>query len=176
MVYSDMESYLHKFRLCFQKCKEYGISLNLDKCAFMVFSREVLGFIVSKKGKLLDPKKIQSIVNMPPPKNPQQIEIFNGMAQFYRCFIKKIVAIMAPIIKLTKKIETFLWTKECQQAWKLIIHKYIETLVLISPNWQVEFHVHTYASLLIVGAMLFQNVIGKNDQPIVYVFRLLNRA
>jgi hypothetical protein len=71
MVYSDMESYLHKFRLCFQKCKEYGISLNLNKCAFMVFSREILGFIVSKKGKLLDPKKIQAIVNMPPPKNPQ---------------------------------------------------------------------------------------------------------
>jgi hypothetical protein len=40
---------------------------------------------------------------MPPPKNPQQIEVFNGMAQFYKCFIKKIVAIMAPITKLTKK-------------------------------------------------------------------------
>jgi hypothetical protein len=31
----------------------------------------ILGFIISKKGKLLDPKKIQAIVNMPPPKNPQ---------------------------------------------------------------------------------------------------------
>jgi hypothetical protein len=40
---------------------------------------------------------------MPPPKNPQQIEVFNGMAQFYKCFNKKFVAIMAPITKLTKK-------------------------------------------------------------------------
>jgi hypothetical protein len=47
MVYSDMENHLQKFRLCFQKCKEYGISLNLDKCAFMVFSKIILGFIVS---------------------------------------------------------------------------------------------------------------------------------
>jgi len=54
----------------FQKCKEYGISLNPNKWAFMVFSRMILGFIVSEKGKLLDPKKIQAIVNMPPPKNP----------------------------------------------------------------------------------------------------------
>jgi hypothetical protein len=69
-THSDMESHLQKLRLCFQKCKEYGISLNLDKCAFMVFSRMILGFIVSKEGKLPNPKKIQAIVNMPPPKNP----------------------------------------------------------------------------------------------------------
>jgi len=36
----------------------------------------------------------------------------------------------------------------------LIKQKYIEALILISPNWQVEFHVHTNASLLVVGGML----------------------
>jgi len=40
----------------------------------------------------------------------------------------------------------------------------------------VEFHVHIDASLLIVGAMLSQNVIGKSDQPIVYASRLLNKG
>jgi hypothetical protein len=81
VMYSDMESHLKKLKLCFQKCREYGINLNIDKkCAFMEFSRMILGFIVFKEGKLLDPKKIQAIVNMPPPKNPQQIQIFNGMA------------------------------------------------------------------------------------------------
>ncbi len=64
----------------FQKCKEYGNSLNVDKCAFMVYLSMILGFIVSKEGKLPDPKKIQTKINMPPPKNPQQIQIFNGMA------------------------------------------------------------------------------------------------
>jgi hypothetical protein len=66
-----MENHLQKLKLCFQKCKEYGISLNSNKCAFMVFSRMILGFIIFKEGKPLDPKKIQEIVNMPPPKNPQ---------------------------------------------------------------------------------------------------------
>jgi hypothetical protein len=42
--------------------------------------------------------------------------------------------IMAPITKLTKNIKTFLWTKECQKAWELIKQKYIEILILISPN------------------------------------------
>ncbi len=80
MVYNDMENHLQKLRLCFQKCKEYGISLNLDKCAFMVFSWMIFGCIVSKEGKLPYPKKIQAIINVPPPKNPQQIQVFNGMA------------------------------------------------------------------------------------------------
>jgi hypothetical protein len=51
-LYSNMESHLQKFKLCFQKCKEYGISLNLNKCAFMVFLRMILGFITSKERKL----------------------------------------------------------------------------------------------------------------------------
>jgi hypothetical protein len=113
IMYSDMENHLQKFKLCFQKCKEYGISLNPNKCAFMVFSGMILSCIVSKEGKLLEPKKIQSIINMPPPKNPQHIQVFNRMAQFYRCFIKKFIANMAPITRLTKKTKTFLWTKEC---------------------------------------------------------------
>jgi hypothetical protein len=30
----------------------------------------ILGFILSKEKKLPDPKKIQAVINMPPPKNP----------------------------------------------------------------------------------------------------------
>jgi hypothetical protein len=46
----------------------------------MVFLGMILGYIISKEGKLPYLKKIQAIVNMPSPKNPQQIQIFNGMA------------------------------------------------------------------------------------------------
>jgi hypothetical protein len=86
---------------------------------------------------------------MPPPKNPQQIQVFNGMTQFYKCFTKIFVAIMAPITKLTKKTKTSPWTKDCQNAWELIKYNYIEALILISPNWPVEFHVHIYICILV---------------------------
>ncbi len=86
----------------------------------MVYSRMILGFIVSKEGILLDLNKIQAIVNMPTPKNPYQIKVFNGMAQFYKCFINIFATIMAPITKMTRKIKTFLWIEECQKAWELI--------------------------------------------------------
>jgi hypothetical protein len=70
-MYSDMENHLQNFKLCFQRCKEYGINLNVDKHAFMVFFRDDLGFYFLKEGKILYPNKIQAIVNIPPPKNPQ---------------------------------------------------------------------------------------------------------
>jgi hypothetical protein len=54
--------------------------------------------------------------------------------------------------------------------------KYIEALILISLNWQVEFHVHIDASLFVVGAMLVRNVTWKNHQLVVYAYRLLNKA
>ncbi len=126
----------------------------------MVFSRLILGFIISKEGKTPDPKKVQAIVKRPVPTNPQ---VFNGMAQFYRCFITNFAFIMALITKLMRKT-------------KQIKCKYMEALILIPPNWQLEFHVHTYASLLVVGAMLAHNPIGKYDQFIVYVFKLLNKV
>jgi hypothetical protein len=40
----------------------------------------------------------------------------------------------------------------------------------------IGFHVHTNASMLVVGAMLAQNPTGKYDQPIVYASRLLNKV
>ncbi len=69
----------------------------------MVFSRLILGFMVSKEGKILDPKEVQAIMNMPMLTNPKQIQVFNGMAPFYRCFIKNFASIMALITKLMRK-------------------------------------------------------------------------
>jgi hypothetical protein len=56
IVFIDMSTHLEKLKKCFLKCKEYGISLNPEKCAFMVCSGSTLGFIVSKEGKTIDPK------------------------------------------------------------------------------------------------------------------------
>ncbi len=96
--------------------------------------------------------------------------------QFYKCFIKDFVTIMVLITKFTRKIEGFLWIDECQKPWELIKQKYIEVLILIPPNWEVEFHVHIDASLLVVGAILAHKIIRKTDQPIMYTSRLLNSA
>ncbi len=47
--------------------------------------------------------KVQAIVNMLIPINPQQIKVFNGMAQFYECLINNFAFIMASITKPMRK-------------------------------------------------------------------------
>jgi hypothetical protein len=98
---------------------------------------------------------------MPVPKTPQKIQVFNGMAQFYKCFIKNFASIVALITKLFKKAELFKWTAKCQTTWEDIKNRYIQAPILINPNWELEFHVHIDAFQLVVGAILAQNPIGK---------------
>jgi hypothetical protein len=66
-VYNSIKDHIHKLWLCFTKCREYGISLNLEKCLLMVFLGIILGHVVSKEGKMLDLQKIKVIQNMPRP-------------------------------------------------------------------------------------------------------------
>jgi hypothetical protein len=49
---------------------------------------------------------------------------------------------MALITKLLKKAEMFEWTIKCQITWENIKNWYIQALILISPKWELEFHVH----------------------------------
>jgi hypothetical protein len=69
----------------------------------MVCSGTILGFIISKEGKTFDLKKIKALVNMSMSKTPQDIQVFNGMAQFYICFIKKKFFCYATNHQITQK-------------------------------------------------------------------------
>jgi len=80
-VYSDMEIIWWSSNFAFKNTKNTKSILTQKKCAFMVFLGLILGFIISKEGKIPYPKKVQAIVSMPIPTNPQQILIFNGIVQ-----------------------------------------------------------------------------------------------
>jgi len=53
-------------RLIFERCFYYRIRLNPKKCSFCVTSGRLLGFIVSKKGIMVDPLKVGEIAQFPP--------------------------------------------------------------------------------------------------------------
>jgi hypothetical protein len=88
LVFNDLSTHLEKLLKCFLKCREFGINLNPNKYAFMVFLVTILSFIMFKESEVMDPKKVGALINMAIPIVPQEIQFFNGMAQFYMCFIK----------------------------------------------------------------------------------------
>ncbi len=71
---------------------------------------------------------------MPMPKTPQENQVFNGMAQFYICFIKNFAFVMAPITKLLKKTKVFEWIVECQITGEDMKNQYIQVPIFINPN------------------------------------------
>jgi hypothetical protein len=77
----------------------------------MVFFGMIIGFIVSKECKPPNSKKIQAVVNMDIPQNSLQIQVLNGMAQFYKCFIKIFIVHLDLITKLTWNFILFLMDK-----------------------------------------------------------------
>ncbi len=81
MIFNDLSTHLEKLKIkCFLKCRQFGISLNLDKSVFMVFLGTILSFLVFKENKVMDPKKVEALVSMPILITPQEIQVFNEMA------------------------------------------------------------------------------------------------
>jgi hypothetical protein len=162
-VYSDEATHLPKLRLCFERRREFGISLNPEKCLMMVTSGIILGHVVSQDGKFPDPKKIQAIQDMPRPQRPADVQVFNGLAQLNRCYIEDYARIMEPITGLMRKTKEFDWADTYEAAWKEIKLRYQNAPILIAPRWDLEFHIHTDASNVAIGAMLAQNPSRKYD-------------
>jgi hypothetical protein len=54
-------------RLIFECCHYFRIRLNPNKCNFYVTSERFLGFIVSTTRIMVDPLKVEAIIQLPPP-------------------------------------------------------------------------------------------------------------
>jgi hypothetical protein len=50
----------------------------------------------------------------------------------------------------------------------------MDALILISPHWDIKFHVHIDAYNLAVEVLLAHNLIEKCNQPIAYASQLFN--
>ena len=68
------EDHPEHLRQIFLRCRRYNIRLNPHKCVFCVDSGRLLGFIVSKDGILLDPLKVEAIINLPSPSSLYQLQ------------------------------------------------------------------------------------------------------
>jgi hypothetical protein len=59
--------------LMLDKCKHLKISLNINKCIFNESFGIFLRHVVCKHGMLVNPTKIDVIVNLPPPNSMRQL-------------------------------------------------------------------------------------------------------
>ena len=83
-----MKDHIASPRLMLDKCRQHQISLNLKKCIFCAPFGILLGHIVCKQGLMVDPVKIDIIVNLPPLKSVKKLYTTLGHTGYYRKFIK----------------------------------------------------------------------------------------
>ncbi|XP_070002847.1 uncharacterized protein [Nicotiana sylvestris] len=67
------DDHVRDLRKFFERLRKYDLKLNPAKCAFGVPSGKLLGFIVSRRGIELDPTKIKSIRDLPPPRMKKDV-------------------------------------------------------------------------------------------------------
>jgi len=83
-IYGDsFDQCLHHLKLVLQKYKEMNLTLNWEKCHFMVRQEIVLGHEISRRGIEVDKAKIEVIAKLSPPKSIKDIRSFLGHVGFY---------------------------------------------------------------------------------------------
>ena len=58
---------------CFSILRKYGMKLNPEKCTFGVKGGKFLGYMVTERGIEANPDKIKAILDLPQPKNINEV-------------------------------------------------------------------------------------------------------
>jgi len=131
-------------RKVIEKCRKYNISLNPKKFIFDVDKGKLLGHVVSKDGISIDPKIIQAINVIPPPKDQSALRSFFGKINFVRRFLPNFAEIVKPMNDLLKKDTPYLWNQTTNKAFEQIKERIASTPVLISPDYTKDFIIYSF--------------------------------
>nr|GEV80949.1 DNA-directed DNA polymerase [Tanacetum cinerariifolium] len=135
-----------------QRCEDTKLCLNWEKSHFMVEEGIVLGHKIFKNGIEVDKAKIDVIVKLPHPTTVKGVRSFLGHAGFYRRFIKDFSKISQPMTHLLEKNTSFIFSKDCIQAFQTLKKKLTKAPILIAPNWDLPFELLCDASDFAIGA------------------------
>ena len=166
----------------FQKLASAGLKLKPSKCEFSKKKITYLGHVVSEKGIEVDPRKTEAVQKWPIPKTVTDVRSFLGFTNQYRKFIPKYAHVAGPLNELIsgdnskKKKKEVQWTPECQEAFEALKEHCCTTPVLAYADCKKPFRLHTDASDLGLGAVLYQQDENGKNRVIAYASRTLSQA
>lgn len=142
-----------------------------------LFCREIkyLSHIINENGVKPDKSNIEAIVNFPRPKNADEVLRFVNMGNYYRKYVKDFAKIATPLIRLSRKGVTFVWSNECQKSFESLKQILSSAPVLAFADHNKTFYISADASFYAVGAYI-SNEKPPNDRPIEYFSKSLNVA
>ena len=144
---------------------------NVRKCFFAEEELEYLGYYLTRNGIQPQPKKVEAILRLQPPKSRRQLRHFLGMVNYYRDMWRRRSHLIAPLTSMVSKDSKWVWGPEQQKAFDAIKQLISKETLLAFPDFSKTFHVHTDASDYQLGA-----VISQDGRPLAFYSRKLNSA
>ena len=157
IVYSrTFDEHLEHLKETFIRIKRAGLKLNLEKCNFWMQRLPFLGHIVTSIGIAPDPKKIEAVQNIQPPKTTTQLRSFLELVGYYRQFIRNFSEVAKSLTLLLHKDQHYEWNEEQQIAFDQLKEQLITAPILQYPDFEKPFILATDASYHGFGATLSQ--------------------
>jgi hypothetical protein len=116
------------------------------KCEFWLREVSFLGHVISKNGIVVDPSKVNAVLQWEAPKSVTKIRSFFGLARYYRRFIEGFSRLALPLTQLTRKGAAFAWVVQCEENLQELKKRLTTTRVLILPNPSKPFVCYCNAS------------------------------
>jgi transposase InsO family protein len=167
----SFQDHLKKLHIVFKRLEQANFRANLHKCFFAQDELDYLGYWLTRRGLQPQPKKVEAILRLTPPKTKRQLRRFLGMVNFYRDMWRMRSHILTPLSALVSPKVKFEWHQEHKNAFEQIKTLISKETLLTFPNFNEPFHIFTDASKYQLGAVIMQN--GK---PIAFYSRKLNLA
>jgi hypothetical protein len=167
----SFQDHLKKLKIVFTRLEQANFRANLHKCFFARDELDYLGYWLTRRGLQPQPKKVEAILRLTPPKTKRQLRHFLGMVNFYRDMWRMRSHLLAPLSALVSPKVKFEWRKEHQDAFEQVKRIISKETLLTFPNFNEPFHIYTDASKYQLGAVIMQN-----SKPIAFYSRKLNSA
>ena len=142
--------------------QKHGFTINLLKCEWAVKETNFHGHWLTHTGLKPWHKKINVILNLQPPMNVKELQLFVGLINYYRDMWPRQTHIITPLTGLTRK-GPFCWTTKHQQAFEQMNALIAADTLLAYPNHTQPFDIKTDASDYQLGAVMEQS-----NHPIAY--------
>ena len=115
----------------------------------MTFSKgkiHYLGHLISDEDIHTLPEKLDTICNMPKPRNPKEIKQFLGLCGYYRKFVPHFSYISRPLGKLMGHEVKWNWCNKCDLSFQMMKDFLISAPILKYPDTSKPYTIYTDVS------------------------------
>ncbi|UYV76763.1 K02A2.6-like [Cordylochernes scorpioides] len=173
---ATQEEHDERLRCVLKKLQDSGLTLNKEKCIFSVKEIKFLGHLITERGVLPDPNKVQAIREFPSPSSISEVRRFLGMVNFTGKFIPDLLTIFYPLNQLLVKRNDWRWDSAQEEAFEKVkkLLSTSPTLTLFDPNLPTT--VSADASSYELGAVLLQKSEDGYQKAVAYASRTMSET